>query len=58
MGEAFVRHDAASGRLQADLFTARIVPILEAAAAGWLIALLAGRLFGMAAGVFARCSRC
>ena len=53
MGEEFVRHDAANGRLQADLFTARIVPILEAAAAGVLIALLAGRLFGTAAGVFA-----
>jgi hypothetical protein len=48
----FMHHEVASGHLQRDLFAARVVPVLEAVAIAWLLALLAGRLLGGAAGVF------
>ncbi len=51
--QRFMRAEISSGHLRRDLFVARLLPIIEAAAIGWVIALLAGLLFGSTAGVFA-----
>ncbi|MEA2704783.1 MAG: hypothetical protein QOD63_2728, partial [Actinomycetota bacterium] len=46
LSAAFVRAQLDDGRLRAVFFAARLLPVLEAIAAGWVIALLAGELFG------------
>ncbi|MCU1426916.1 MAG: hypothetical protein JWL83_916 [Actinomycetia bacterium] len=48
----FMNGERTSGHLQRDLFAARAVDVLEAAAVAWVIAMLGSRLFGSFAGVF------
>src|SRR5436190_22576630 len=45
LSAAFVRAQLADGRLRAVFLAARVMPILETVAAGFVIALLAGELF-------------
>lgn len=54
LGRDLVEHEAVQGRLQRELFVARLLPVLETIAIAWLLALLARRLFDHeGAGVFA-----
>ncbi|HKE73605.1 MAG TPA: glycosyltransferase family 39 protein [Acidimicrobiales bacterium] len=49
----FMRHEARHGHLRRDLFVARLVPVAEAAAVAWLLAMAGEELFGGAAGLLA-----
>jgi 4-amino-4-deoxy-L-arabinose transferase-like glycosyltransferase len=51
LSRSFVRAEIRRGQLQRAFFVARLVPIAEGIAIGWLLALLAARLFGAAAAV-------
>lgn len=54
LGRDLVEHEALRGRLQRELFVARLLPVLETIVIAWLLALLARRLFDHeGAGVFA-----
>jgi hypothetical protein len=48
-----MHHEAMDGHLRRDLFVVRVLPVVETVAVAWLLALLAGGLFGSAAGLFA-----
>lgn len=48
-----MHQEAERGRLQRELFAARVLPVLECAAIAWMLALLTSRLFGGPAGLFA-----
>jgi hypothetical protein len=51
VAQSFVRAEIRRGELQKVFFVARLLPILEGIAVGWVIALLARRLFGPGAEV-------
>ena len=48
-----MHHEAVDGHLRRDLFVVRVLPVVETVAVAWLLALLAGELFGSAAGLLA-----
>jgi hypothetical protein len=49
----FMHHEALDGHLRRDLFVVRVLPVVETVAVAWLVAPLAGGLFGGGAGLFA-----
>ena len=49
----FMSHEARGGHLRRDLFVARLVPVAEAVAVAWLLAVTGQELFGGAAGLLA-----